>query len=573
MHLFQRQLLTTSALLAAAGLAAAQSFEVYQHEGTVNDQAGYAVAGLGDVDGDGVEDYGMGSPTDAVFGVAAGKAVIYSGKTGGVIRTHSGEADGDRFGWSLAGLGDVDGDGCDDYIIGAPLWDSIFPNCGKVYVVSGKTGDWITTNYWPESGAQSGYAVCGPGDVNGDGVPDYVFSVPWYDELSPNLPNCGRVFLVSGSSFATLWTHSGSQSGGVLGYSLDKAGDMNGDGSSEIVVGAPFEDFGLNNNGRGHVLNGSTGATLFTRHGWWNSGLLGHDVAGVGDVDGDGIPDVGFGSPWAASNGPDCGVAMIFSGNPPYPQIQEISGAAGVRAGYSLAGIGDADGDGRDDYAVGMPWGNVFGLTNAGWVQLISGASGTPFEILLGESTGEFLGYSAAGLGDLNHDGYADVITGAPSDDSHGNNSGKARVFLSHVSYPKIYCTTKVNSGGCTPSIDSSGTPSASIANDFHVSASDILFNVPGILIWSQTSASTPFGGGTLCLAAPVRRTPGQNSGGTPGQPCSGRFDLHLSHAFMASQGIVPGMVVHAQYWSRDAGFAAPNNVNLTNAVRFTLAP
>ena len=574
MHPLLRPCLPPLALLAATGLSAAQSFEVYDHPGTTNDQAGFSVAGLGDVDGDGVEDYAVGSPLDAVAGNYRGQVVVYSGKTGGVIYSHDGESDGDRFGWSVAGLGDINGDGRADYIVGAPLYDNTsIPNTGKVYVYSGKTGLAVYTLTYSEPGAQAGFAVCGPGDLDGDGTPDFAFTIPWSDSLTAGTLDSGRIYVYSGANVGFIWKRDGQADESVLGYSIDRVGDINGDGRPELVVGAPFEDKFTTGNGIGYVLDGATGATIFSRYGAWTGGALGHDVAGVGDVNGDGVPDVGFGEPRADTNGTDSGRVLVSSGAPPYLQLHQIVGPAGARTGTSLAGLGDADGDGRDDYAVGMPNAGFFGATNVGWVYLVSGASGTSFVTLLGESSGQHLGVASSGVGDLNDDGFADVIVGAPWDDSNGNNSGKARVFLSRFPAPSTYCTAKVNSGGCTPSIDSSGTPSASIADDFHVFASDILANVPGILIWSQTSASTPFGGGTLCLAAPVRRTPGQNSGGAPGQSCSGRFDLHFSHAFMASQHILPGMVLHAQYWSRDVGFAPPNNVNLTDALQFTVAP
>jgi hypothetical protein len=84
---------------------------------------------------------------------------------------------------------------------------------------------------------------------------------------------------------------------------------------------------------------------------------------------------------------------------------------------------------------------------------------------------------------------------------------------------------------------------------------------------------ATAFGGGTLCVSGTVKRTPGQLSGGLATLPCSGSFDFHLGHAYLASQGLAAGTTVHAQYWSRDPGFAAPNNISLTDALEVTLVP
>jgi len=90
--------------------------------------------------------------------------------------------------------------------------------------------------------------------------------------------------------------------------------------------------------------------------------------------------------------------------------------------------------------------------------------------------------------------------------------------------------------------------------------------------MWSNAPASTPFAGRTLCLAAPVKRTPVQSSGGLSGS-CNGGFDFHVSHAYMASQALAPGQILFSQCWSRDPGFAPPNNVSLSNALSFEVFP
>ncbi|MCC6408907.1 MAG: hypothetical protein IT453_17225 [Planctomycetes bacterium] len=135
-----------------------------------------------------------------------------------------------------------------------------------------------------------------------------------------------------------------------------------------------------------------------------------------------------------------------------------------------------------------------------------------------------------------------------------------------------VYCTSQVNSAGCTPAIGFDGTPSARTGAGFHVTASNVLSNVNGLLFYGKTgSVSVPFQGGTLCVAAPVTRTPVQNSGGSGA--CGGTFDLDFN-AFAKSAGglgLDGGVQVWAQYWSRD--LASPGRTNLTNALRFTLWP
>ncbi len=140
---------------------------------------------------------------------------------------------------------------------------------------------------------------------------------------------------------------------------------------------------------------------------------------------------------------------------------------------------------------------------------------------------------------------------------------------------PEDYCTAKTNSLGCNPAIWYSGAPSINGPDSFYVNASGVLNNKTGMMLWSGTAASTPFHGGTLCIASPIVRTPLQNSGGSlpPVNDCSGLYSFHFSQAYMASHFLSPGSEVFAQFWSRDPGFSPPNNVGLTNGLHFVIGP
>lgn len=134
------------------------------------------------------------------------------------------------------------------------------------------------------------------------------------------------------------------------------------------------------------------------------------------------------------------------------------------------------------------------------------------------------------------------------------------------------FCVAKVNSQGCTPTITTAGEPHLGGTTDnFYLSAQAVRPNQPGILLWSHGANNQPFFGGTLCVSPPVNRTPGQSSGGSA--TCSGTYSFHFSRAYMASKGLIAGTVLYSQYWSRDQGFPAPNNVGLTDGIRFTMAP
>jgi Tol biopolymer transport system component len=156
-------------------------------------------------------------------------------------------------------------------------------------------------------------------------------------------------------------------------------------------------------------------------------------------------------------------------------------------------------------------------------------------------------------------------------------NFGDAFVFDNTSAVPPIesYCSAKVNSLGCVPVITSGGEPHVGGPSDsFFLSAHNVRSSQVGLFLWSNALGGTPFFGGTLCLGGTIRRTAGQNSGG-PATPadCSGTYSFHFSAAYMASKSITAGQAVYGQFWSRDQGFPPPNNVGLTDGIRFTTAP
>jgi hypothetical protein len=148
---------------------------------------------------------------------------------------------------------------------------------------------------------------------------------------------------------------------------------------------------------------------------------------------------------------------------------------------------------------------------------------------------------------------------------------------------PATYCTTKVNGLGCSPAISSTGTASATAGSGFTVTGSNVRNNKSGLLFYGNTgSASLPFLGGTLCVAAPVKRTPGTNSYGNPfpADDCSGAYVIDMNLFAVGGLGGTPlpaltvaGTVVNCQFWGRDPGFAAPNNVTLTDGLTYTVCP
>lgn len=211
-------------------------------------------------------------------------------------------------------------------------------------------------------------------------------------------------------------------------------------------------------------------------------------------------------------------------------------------------------------------FGSTWGLT-----YVYSGATGLVID--------SWLGYANSNMGaaiatpDLNSDGRADLVLGLPGYDGSGIDNGLVRVLLSNAAVPQSYCTAKLNSLGCAPQMDWAGVASASLANNFHLRAQQVLSYKSGLMFWGYAPAAIPFLGGTLCIQPPLRRGSLQNSGGQSQGDCSGSFDFHFSQTYMQDSGVLPGDTLQAQFWGRDPGFPTPQNVSLTDAIAFYVAP
>ncbi|MCE9594397.1 MAG: hypothetical protein K8S98_09395 [Planctomycetes bacterium] len=143
-----------------------------------------------------------------------------------------------------------------------------------------------------------------------------------------------------------------------------------------------------------------------------------------------------------------------------------------------------------------------------------------------------------------------------------------------YAATPTVYCTPKINSKGCAPSVSSSGTASLSGPDDFVLTTTSLLNKKNGSYIWSYAPKATPFAGGTLCIKLPLVRGTQLNTGGNPtGLDCSGSLVWPFTQSYMAQKNVPAGAVIYAQAWARDSGFAAPNNSQLSNAIVFGVAP
>ena len=558
------------ALLLATVSAAQEQVYLLGAEARNNSDFGRAVADAGDVDLDGVPDVAVGSPFDDGNGFAAGRVFVYSGRTGDLLWDFGSEYSGDLFGWSVDGVGDLTGDGRGEILVGAPGWDNDgqwSAYGGGVYVLSGTGTHWIASFHYNQLNAQLGYEVRGLGDITGDGIGDFALGVP-YDDRN-GLTDNGYVSFWSGAGTSFLFSRTGTENGGLYGYSIDVVRATGSQATSRIMVGSPGANVGGPDRGMALLLDGF-GNTMSLFAGSTNNEWLGASVAGLGDVDGDGWEDYAFGSPYAdvLGIGNDAGLVKVYSGGLTAFLYSFTGATAGANMGASLAGAGDFDGDGYDDVLAGAP-NDDSGTVDGGEARLVSGWTGLAMHSWTG-GVNDHMGRDVSPAGDLNGDGYGDVVIGA-NDAPFG--AGEAYVRLGAVEAPAPYCTGKVNSQGCTAYVGTEGVPSLSIADGFRVTASDVINKKNGLLFWGYGPDSKPWWGGTLCVAVPLKRTPVQNSGGsTSGADCTGTMSFTFSHAYMASKGIQAGDEIHAQFWYRDP--ADPSSgVGLSNAVAFDVVP
>ena len=400
--------------------------------------SGSSVAGAGDLDGDGLDDLLIG----AVLGGpdATGAAYVVAGPGLGAISLDSATATligvmpYDQAGSSVSGAGDIDGDGLADVIVGAPGVDAAVANVGAAYIVFG-----------PLAGPQSlaaadveligqadfdaaGSSVAGAGDVDGDGWSDVLVGAPGHEVFDKDTP--GAAYLVAGpvAGSVDLALATARLIGEVpeddAGASVSSAGDVDGDGLSDVIIGAPGHDARGTDSGAAYVLLGPIGGTLDLGDadhkliGEMPVDVAGTSVAGVGDVDGDGLDDVLVGAPGHHGGAENRGAAYLVNGGGAATLSLEDADATMVgigpdaMAGLGVAGVGDVNGDGSVDLLIGANHGLSQGaaFVTYGPVSGTIGLQGA--DIMLTGEVGDRAGDRLAGAGDVDGDGLSDLVVG-----------------------------------------------------------------------------------------------------------------------------------------------------------------
>lgn len=371
------------------GLSTSVHFSILPSTGTPgffsgvspSERMGSSVAALGDVDGDGQDDVLVGAPG---HDDGRGRAWCYSGADGSILWTLTGFDTTYAMGRAVANAGDIDGDGMNDALVGAPGYNN---ERGLIRVVSGATGVIIRSLYNNSAGSAAGddfgYAVASSGDVNGDGTPDVLIGAPGFDS------DRGRAFVIDGTGVTALFILDVANAGDRFGAAVAGGYDFGSNGEPDVVVGAPLHDTGGDAAGMIYTFSGQSGNFMGGAIGDGANDHFGYALAAAPSIDGrdGGCIIVGATEFGNLFNGTPDGPGYVrvfgpFDGNPmatptnSYPTLVTFTGlGVSDSFGYAVDSARDYDQDGVEDILVGAPEKSFFGSQD-GYIRVFSGRTG-----------------------------------------------------------------------------------------------------------------------------------------------------------------------------------------------------
>ena len=354
---------------------------------------GAACADLGDLDGDSISDFAIGAPGGTgPSALASGLVEIRSGADLTVLAVLEGDAAGDGFGSSITTLGDIDGDGTDEFAIGAPGTTNGGPGFVRIFT-GGPAPSALTTVVGGSPGGAFGAAIAGAADWNDDGFADLAIGAPGQD----------LVEIRFGPGFTTSASLTGLAAGSVFGTSLTFVDDLDGNGLREIVIGAPAAPT-IPGSIEIFEWSGSAPVRTSTIGGGIPGDGFGSSIVALPDHNGDGLPEIAVGAPDDGAGS----IALITS--PVATLTQPLSGTvADGRFGAALMVPGDIDGDGLAELVVGAP----AEADGGGRVHVIDGATFAPLDVRTWEGRGAW-GTTVAGISSVNGNGFVRFVAGAP---------------------------------------------------------------------------------------------------------------------------------------------------------------
>jgi len=423
--------------VAVASLAAQAGRLIYVAPGTLaGDNLGYAVAACGDVDHDGLADVLVGAPwADDAGGFDCGSARVL-GRGGRVIWSFSGDAPEDHFGTSVAGCGDVDRDGHPDFIVGAPEADQNGPSSGRAKVLSGRTGQTLYIIDGDAPGDECGYAVGAGGDIDRDGHADFIVGFHLADRGTRRDYGLARVY--SGRDGHVIYELGGLAEYDHFGAWVGEVGDVDADGWTDFMVGAPWADVGFLKSGTVTVFSGRDASVLHTFHGEGGGHELGTAFAKCGDVDLDGHADLFIAEPEHKRFGDDAGAVKLFSGRTGALLLVLYGSRPYEYFGLTI-GAGDFDADGVPDLVIGAFLADT-GAPDGGAVYVHSGATFARIFAAYGTAHSDQFGRGVDFAGDIDGDGIGDIVSGAPAVDAGGRfDAGALFAFCGAPAGPATY--------------------------------------------------------------------------------------------------------------------------------------